>query len=261
MIIVLFVIALIIYVYHQKVREHELTQEINDLQQIKIKKIISDIPKTTCPSPVETKCKYNPDKDEYKYKCTHVDQYGLTQEIEDECCPKSCKTIKNRIADYKANSIDFPKPTLPKPPVKNPRTFWCYHKYKEVCFPKEYDYSDYSKNRCPGNSTTSQGSSQAFDSEAQCHSTKLLWKDWDQKECLKNTGYGWCTDNRGAGQCVEGSAEGPYNQEKYDCMPGEGRTDPSSFGEVPPNTYVYGQTNPYIGPGSGNTYKHVLGKK
>jgi len=78
---------------------------------------------------------------------------------------------------------------------------------------------------------------------------------------LKNTGYGWCTDSRGAGQCVEGSAEGPYNQEKYDCMPGEGRTDPSSFGEVPPNTYVYGQTNPYIGPGSGNTYKHVLVKK
>lgn len=259
MIIVLFVIALIIYVYHQKVREYEMQQEIDALLQTKIKKIITPPTPKSCPPILESQCKYNPNDD--KYKCTHVDKYGLEEEIDDECCPKSCKTMSKRIADYKAGSIDYPKPKLPAPPIKNPRTFWCYHKYKEVCFPKEYDYSDYSKNKCPGNSTTSQGSSQAFDSESQCHSAKLLWKDWDQKECLKNTGYGWCTDSRGAGQCVEGSPEGPYNQEKYDCMPGEGRANPSAFGAVPPNTYVYGQTNPYIGPSSGNTYKHILRKK
>jgi len=50
--------------------------------------------------------------------------------------PKSCKTIKNRIADYKANSIDFPKPTLPKPPVKNPPNITgVIINIKNVCFP------------------------------------------------------------------------------------------------------------------------------
>lgn len=189
-------------------------------------------PKQLCPNPVDdrvAKCWFHP---KFKqYRCQHEDKYGIRTEVDESCCVPNCKTVdkiaKKFFGKRKPKSIE---------PITG-KSYFCFDQFKEECYAKPYNFARYSENRCPTNSTTTNTPGKMYKTLGQCNAN-LRYKTYTKDQCLKHANMGWCTDDKGKGQCVRGTPIGPNNPSKYNCI-----ADNSLSGK---NAYIYGKTDPFI---------------
>lgn len=221
-------IILLIYAYAKSTKLKKLQSAINKTDSQPTPKYTPSPP--ICPDQTgdhSAKCWYNSQKD--SWSCRYTDDNGLVQDAHPRCCSNpSCEEVEIKAKKYL-------HPHKKQKPITG-KQYYCFNKYKESCYAKQTDLNKSSNNFCPVN-TASNISSPMYNTYDECYQDNLFYKDLSKKECLKNSFFGWCTDSKGEGRCLPGTAEGPNWSSKYNCQA-------SITG--PKNSWTSGHTNPYI---------------
>lgn len=231
-------ISLAIYGYAKSTQIKKLQSSIKEPPQ-QTPKYIPSAP--ICPDQTSeqgAKCWYDQEKD--SWSCRYVDKNGVLRDANPKCCTNpTCEEIEEKAKRYLSidsnsnNNLDAKKEALSS--LSPNEKYYCFNKYKAICYPKEKDLNKYSNNFCPVN-TASNISSPMYNTYEECYQKNLFYKDLSKKECLKNDYYGWCVDSEGKGQCLPGTGDGPNWSGKYNCQA-------SNIGN---NSWTYGHSNPYI---------------
>jgi hypothetical protein len=127
--------------------------------------------------------------------------------------------------------------------------YWCNNGLR-TCQRKRVNRHQFWRNHC-GPTSISGVSAPIYYSEADCMRDGNQCEGSNRRDCLSKQSCGWCIDDKGKGQCVKGTAEGPLNIGLYPyCVPQF--TQYSTFEQnkkyrnKEANTWLQGYADPYI---------------
>jgi hypothetical protein len=126
--------------------------------------------------------------------------------------------------------------------------YWC--NFGNYCKKFPVNKKDYSLNTC-GPLSISGTSAPIYFSENECLSNQNKCSGLEREKCLQKGNCGWCINEKGKGECVKGTPEGPLDIIKYPyCVPqftqySTGKLN-TKYRNIEANQYIGGYENPYI---------------